>query len=360
VTSETLVRVLFLTRYTATGPSSRYRVVQFLPYLERAGIAWTLQPLVDDRYLAARFSGRRPGVAYLAGRALRRVAALLRAGRFDVVFVQKDLFPWAPPIVEWILSASGARVILDIDDAIHLPYAGRRGLRGKVPAAIARATRVLAGNRWLADYARQFNPNTVHFPTVVDAERFTPRSAPAGGAVVVGWMGSPETAGFLADLAPAIARAQARTDFVLRVIGAERFEAPGVRAEARAWSFDREVDDLRGFDVGVMPLRDDAWARGKCSLKLLQYMSAGLATVSSPVGSVGDIVRDGDNGFVAATADAWTRRLSELAVDTGLRARAGARARAWLVANYSLANYGPRLVEHIRAAAEGRGVTHAR
>jgi len=354
------VRVLFLTRYAVGGPSSRYRVVQFLPYLDRAGIEYRLEPLLDDRYLTARFSGRRPGLGYLAARSLARARVLLRSRGFDVVFVQKELFPWTPPVVEWALSVARARVVLDIDDAIHLPYRGRPLLAQKVPTAIARASLVLAGNRWLAEYARAFNPSTVHFPTVVDAERFTPRGGarPAGGRVVVGWMGSPETARFLADAGPALARAQARADFVLRVVGDERFAVPGVELEAGAWTYEREADDLRGFDVGVMPLRDDEWARGKCSLKLLQYMSAGLATVSSPGGSVGDIVRDGDNGFVARTEDEWTERLLALVGDAERRARMGARAREWVLAHYNLATYGPRMVAILRAVAEGRTVAH--
>ena len=353
------MRVLFLTRYASGGPSSRYRVMQFLPHLDRAGIEYRLEPLLDDHYLTARFSGRRPGLGYLAARSLARVRVLLGSRGFDVVFVQKELFPWAPPIVEWALSIARARVILDIDDAIHLPYRGRPLLGRKIPTAIARASLVLAGNRWLADYARAFNPNTVHFPTVVDAERFTPRvGRPAEGRVVVGWMGSPETARFLADAAPAVARAQAQADFVLRVVGDDRFAVPGVEVEARAWTYEREADELRGFDVGVMPLRDDEWAKGKCSLKLLQYMGAGLATVSSPGGSVGDIVRDGDNGFIARTGDEWTDRLLTLVGDAERRARMGGCAREWVLAHYNLANYGPRLVEILRAVAEGRAVAH--
>lgn len=351
------MRVLFLTKYTATGPSSRYRVVQFLPFVEQAGIEWTLEPLLDDRYLDVRFSGRRPGFFHLAARALARVRVLLGSGRFDTVFVQKELFPWAPPLVEWLLSVAHVRVILDIDDAIHLPYSGRPLLSRKIPTAIARASLVLAGNRWLAEYARGFNRSTVHFPTVVDAERFTPRAAStARSPVVVGWMGSPETVRFLSDVMPSLQRAQARRDFVVRVVGAGSFTAPGMWLETSPWSFDREVDDLRSFDVGVMPLRNDEWARGKCSLKLLQYMSAGLATVSSPAGSVSDIVRDGDNGFVAATGDEWTGRVEDLVGDAALRERTGARARAWLVGHYSLANYGPRFASMLRQVAEGREV----
>jgi glycosyltransferase involved in cell wall biosynthesis len=349
------VRVLFLTRYTATGPSSRYRVVQFLPYLDRAGIAWEMHALLDERYLAARFARRAVSPLYLAGRALQRAATLLGSGRFDVVFVQKELYPWAPAIAERLLAGAGARVVLDVDDAIHLTYRGHGLLAPKVPDAMKSATAVLAGNRWLADYARTFNPRTLLFPTVVDAERFAPAAAPPQGATpVVGWIGSPETVRYLPAVADALARVHARVPFELRVVCAAPEPLPGLSMTSRPWSLATEADQVRQFDIGIMPLPDDEWARGKCSLKLLQYMSAGLPTVSSPRGSVEEIVRDGDNGFVAADAQAWEHKLATLLADAPARAAMGGRARAWLVEHYTLARYGPRFVAFLQAVAEGR------
>jgi glycosyltransferase involved in cell wall biosynthesis len=354
------VRVLFLTRYTGTGPSSRYRVVQFLPFLDREGIAWEMHPLVDDRYLVARFAGASTGPFYLAGRALRRALDLLRSGRFDVVFVQKELFPGAPPLAEELLARAGRRVILDVDDAIHLPYRNRALLREKIPRAMACASAVLVGNRWLADYARAFNPQTLLLPTVVDAARFTPAAhAPANAKPVVGWIGSPETVRYLWGVRDALARVHARVPFELRVIGAAAEPVAGVEATFHPWSLESEADALRGLDVGIMPLPDDEWARGKCSLKLLQYMSAGLPTVSSPRGSVEEIVSDGDNGFIARDTTAWEARLTELLSDAALRVRMGHDARAWLVEHYSLDRYGPRFVAALRAVAEGGDVRDA-
>jgi glycosyltransferase involved in cell wall biosynthesis len=331
-------------------------VVQFLPFLDRAGIEWEMHPLVDDHYLASRFSGGSVGPLYLARRALRRVATLLRSGEWDVVFVQKELFPSAPPLAEALLARAGRRVILDVDDAIHLPYRGRRFLADKIPRAMASASAVLAGNRWLADYARAFNPRTLLFPTVVDASRFTPAAqAVVHPRPVVGWIGSPETVRYLSDIRDALARVHARVPFELRVIGAG-YGQSGIDVSSRPWSLESEADELRELDVGIMPLADDEWTRGKCSLKLLQYMSAGLPTVSSPGGSVEEIVADGDNGFVARDNAVWEARLTELLTDAALRARMGARARAWLVENYSLDHYGPRFVAVLRAVAEERDV----
>jgi glycosyltransferase involved in cell wall biosynthesis len=354
------VRVLFLTRYTATGPSSRYRVVQFLPFLDDAGVAWEVHPLVDDRYLAARFAGGRPGAGYLLARAMRRVGTLLGSGRFDVVFVQKELFPGMPPLAEWFMARGKTPVILDVDDAIHLPYRGRFLLDDKIPRVMRAASAVLAGNRWLAAYAGQHNPNSRYFPTVVDTDRFTPASA--GGPErdpVVGWMGSPETVGYLGAVADALREAAARRSFVLRVVGASSVPLNGVRVETAPWTFEDEAAALRGFDVGIMPLPDDEWALGKCSLKLLQYMSAGLATVSSPRGSVADIVDDPANGRVADSPSAWSDALVALLADAELRGRMGRAARETVARDYSLAGWGPRFVAVLRAVAEGRPVGDA-
>jgi glycosyltransferase involved in cell wall biosynthesis len=350
------VRVLFLTKYTAAGPSSRYRVVQFLPFLDRAGIECDLRPLLDERYLTARFSGRSAGGMYLLRRALDRLRVVTRARRYDVVFIQKELFPWAPPVIEWALERAGARVVLDIDDAIHVRYAGHPVLANKVAQTIARATVVLAGNRYLTEYARRFNPQAVWFPTVVDAARFSPAGAAHGGSPVVGWMGTPETARYLGPIVPALADAHARRAFTFRVIGAAVPVTPALRGEGLPWSFEGEADALRGFDVGIMPLATDEWSLGKCSLKLLQYMSTGLATVSSPVGSVHDIIRDDDNGLLAATPHEWEAAVAALVADPERRARLGRRAREWVEGNYALDNYGPRMVEILRAVAEGRRV----
>jgi glycosyltransferase involved in cell wall biosynthesis len=350
------VRVLFLTKYSNSGPSSRYRVGQFLPFLDRAGIEWRLHPLLDDRYLAARFAKRRPGVTYLARRAIGRVSALLRSHRYDVVFVQKEILPWVPPIVERLLEFGRHRVVLDIDDAIHLPYRGRPLLSSKIPRAIAGATTVLAGNRWLATYARGFNAHTVLFPTVVDTDRFTPATDRAAQKSVVGWIGSPETAKYLDIATPALRAVAATTPVRMRVIGAGALAGDGLAVETRPWSLDTEAAELRDLDVGIMPLADDEWARGKCSLKLLQYMSAGLATISSPRGSVPEILRVGDTGLVADSTDEWAARLGELLADPAAGRAMGARARAWMLDHYSLANYGPRFVAILESVAAGRGI----
>jgi len=355
------VRVLFLTKYTVTGPSSRYRVAQFLPWVAARDIAYDLQSLHDDGYLARRYAGRGMAAGYLAARFAARAATLARARDYDLVFVQKEVFPHAPDLAERWLNALRVPYILDVDDAIHLFYDGatgwKRALRGKMERVYAGAALVLAGNQHLAEYARRFTPRVVHFPTVVDTDRFLPGNARGGGnPVTVGWIGTPETVRYLNAATPALASAAREAPFHLRVVGADAPRVEGVTAESRPWSEATEVSDLQAMDIGLMPLPDDAWAMGKCSLKLLQYMSSGLASVSSPIGSAADILaRDPEGaGLLARDESEWRRHLAALVRDPALRTATGARARRVVETHYSLARWAPRFVDALDAAVAGK------
>lgn len=349
------MRVLFLTKYTADGPSSRYRVVQFLPFLEAQGIAWDLHSLHDEHYLRARYAGRGTSPLYLARRVMDRARVLVHAKRYDVVFIQKEMFPHALDVPEWWLAKSGVKTIVDLDDAIHLFYEGasgfQRALRDKIPRVLERASLVLAGNRYLEAYARQFTDRVRFFPTVVDTARVVSAPARVATTPVVGWIGTPETVRYLDALAPVLEDVARRTPVALFVVGAKAPAVRGVDVRAKSWAESEEVGDLHGMDIGVMPLSDDAWSRGKCSLKLLQYMSAGVPAISSPRGSAPEIVVSGDTAFLADTPEQWRERLLELATSPDLRRTMAARARRRVEADYSLSVWGPHFADAIAEVA---------
>jgi len=348
--------MLCLAKYPWKGPSSRYRFYQFRPYLEAAGIHADVHALHDERYLERTFAGARAPAAYLAARTASRLLKLASVKHYHLVFIQKEIFPHAPGLVEALIERMGVPMVLDLDDAIHLPYRGTR-LAGKIPRVIARSALVLAGNRYLADYAGRYNPNVVLFPTVVDTLRFTPgEESAARGRPVVGWIGSPATSRYLRAVLPALEEAAGAADFELSVVGDAGVTSERLRVRAREWREEDEPADLRAMDVGIMPLSDDEWAEGKCALKLLQYMAAGVASISSPRGGARDIICDGDNGFFAADARAWRDRVAALVSDAALCRRVGDAGRAWVEANYSLARYGPRLAELLQGVVEGREV----
>jgi glycosyltransferase involved in cell wall biosynthesis len=345
---------LFLTKYTAGGPSSRYRVLQFLPHLEARGVRFAVHALHDDHYLASRYAGVSASPLYLARRASSRIAALFSAPRHDLVFIQKEIFPHLLDLPEWWFARRGVRYVVDLDDAIHLTYTNARGLlREKMPRVLSHASLVLAGNRYLEDYARRFNPNVLFFPTVVDTDKFHPRDSAESRPLTVGWMGTPETVKYLDTIVPGLETAAQRVRLSLLVVGARAPAARAFVARAKPWSETTEAEDLRAMDIGVMPLADDEWSKGKCSLKLIQYMSAGVASVTSPRGSAVEFVRDGENAWFASSEDEWVGRISALALSREARDEMGRRARATIEAEYSLRIWGPRFVDALEWAASG-------
>jgi glycosyltransferase involved in cell wall biosynthesis len=361
------VRVLFLTKYPRVGPSSRYRVFQYIPYLEREGFECAVQCFHAPAYLEAFYGTRRVSPLYHAARVLRRIARLAAASRYDVVFIQKELFPLTPPLFEFAMHRAGVRFVSDIDDAVHLRYAGspnplvRGALGGKVPAVLRWSAAVLAGNEYLREYASRHNPATVLVPTVIDVDRYAappldaaPRAARTRPVVV--WIGSPETACYLAERGALFRRLSAIVPFTLRIIGAPDFTMPGVAVEAVPWREEREVEELRRCDIGVMPLPETPWTKGKCGLKLLQYMAAGLPVVTSPDGGARDIVTHGEQGFIARTDGEWIESLSALLSDASLRERLGSRGRRLVEERFSLRRWAPLLASILRRVAAGEAV----
>lgn len=349
------MRVLFLTKYGAAGPSSRYRVFQYLPMLEAAGVRCDVSPLLGKRWLAAGWEGRRrfPPVASL----LRRLGGLLTARRYDLIVVQKDLAPWMPPLFEMLLERSGVPIVYDIDDAVWLRYDGApfSFLRGKIPRLVAASDAVLAGNAYLREYARERGGEAILFPTVVDVDRYRP-AGPAGDRPIVGWIGSPATVCFLEMIAGALRAAASAGPFRLLVIGAPGFSLPGLDVEAVPWSEDAEARELARCSAGIMPLPDTPWAQGKCGLKLLQYLAAGLPVVSSPTGGATDILTDGVDGIIARDGGGWRSGLQRILGDPAVAAGLGRAGRQTVERRFSLAVWAPRMREVLEAVAAGRGV----
>jgi len=356
--TEAGISVLALTRYDRLGASSRLRMFAHIPALRAAGFRVTEAPLLNDAYLRALYGGRRPSLPGIARAYLDRVSTLLASRRHDVLWLEKEALPWLPLGVETLVGMGRIPYVMDIDDAWFERYAGhrlpivRRSLGDKL-AMLARGARIVtAGNPYLADWSRRSGARDVReVPTVVDLDRYPPprwSTRGSDGPTVVGWIGTPTTARYLDLLAGVFARLGARAR--LRVVGAVSadFATP---AEILPWTEEREVEDLASFDIGVMPLFDTPWERGKCGYKLIQYMAAGKPVVASPVGVNTVLVQDGVNGFLADGEDEWTEAIGRLAADPELRARMGAEGRRMVAENYCLTTAAPRLIAALRDAA---------
>lgn len=352
--------VLFLTKYARNGASSRYRTFQYLPWFEQAGIHCQVMPLFDEAYLSHRYQSGRGHARDLLRAFLHRLEALIAARHFDLVVVEKEIFPYFPALPERALGWLGVPYVADYDDALFHQYdqhrsAWVRRLLGRKIARVMRgAELVTAGNAYLAEYA--FRAGATHveiIPTVIDLERY-PRSSvtrPPDMPFTIGWIGSPSTAKYLQAIARALAEVCAGGQARVRLIGSGSLELPGVPVEVLPWDEATEVSNMQQFDVGIMPLPDQPWERGKCGFKLIQYMACGLPVVASPVGVNTEIIEHGANGFLANTIDEWVQAMRTLMLDTALRQRMGQAGRGKVEENYSVQVTGPRLAELIKSAS---------
>ncbi len=366
------IRVLAISPIPEEGAGCRFRIAHYIPYLEENGFDVTLNTLFTTEFFRFVY---KPGhlarkTAVFAGLALKHLWALHRVPQYDVIFIYREILPVGPAVVEWLLSMPGCPpIVFDFDDAIFLPSVSEANrliaalkTPGKVATIVRRSTQVVVGNDYLGAYARQFNPAVTVIPTSVDTTKFTPASGsrtpdpgsriPDPALPVVGWIGSPTTASYIRGLAPVLQRVAAQHPFVLNVSGTgEPVTMPGVRVDNPEWKLSSEIELFRNCDIGVYPLVDDAWAKGKCGFKAIEFMACGVPVVASAVGVNREIIEDGVNGFLATTDNEWVEKLGRLIADPALRARFAAAGRRTIEERYSLHVNAPRLADVLRRAA---------
>lgn len=351
------MRILALTRYSRLGASSRLRTLQYLPHLASTGIAVTVAPFFDDDYLI-RLYGRRSQKAHYPGFFTRRIATLRSASDYDAIWIEKEALPWLPWAIERRFLPKGVPVIVDYDDAIFHRYDRHRSrlvrtlLGRKIDAVMARADLVIAGNAYLRDRAVQSGAKRTEIvPTVVDLDRYDPITPRSDGRPRIGWIGSPSTAPYLHTIMPAVERVASASQADWIAIGA-RDDQLAPPFKSMRWSEDEEVALLRTLDIGIMPLPDDDWSRGKCGYKLIQYMACGLPVIASPIGANCDIVIPGENGFLPDGQEEWANTLGQLLANPDLRIRMGTAGRAIVEQRYSLQSQAPRLAELLRSVSK--------
>ena len=357
------MKVTYFSKSSVRGPSSRYRIYQFLPYLDAAGIECSVRPLLAEKYFSLleiqnSFLRALGKVIYVGTRFLRRAWDLITLGRPDLIVIEGQLFPYCPSWPERVLRWLGTRLVFEYDDAIYLTRFHQR----KIPSLMQLSAGVVVGNHVLATYAKQFAPNVTMIPTVVDTERFTPLRLPNSGdsrrsnqPVTVVWIGLSYNFPYLEVLAPALQRLQRECQVRFRVVSSRPPTLPGVNVEFVPWEFQTEVASLQDCHIGVMPLPDTEWARGKSGLKLLQYMAVGIAAVASPVGVNQEIITSGENGLLASTAQDWSDSLIRLCRDAEFRIRLGEAGRRTVEERYALKLWGPRLAQSYQMIAGRTG-----
>lgn len=345
------MKVLALPRYGDLGASSRLRISQYLPYLRAAGMRVESSELLDDDYVRQLYKGQHALKSIVCGY-LNRFLALNRAQDFDVVLVEKESLPWLPAFVE-LNFYRNVRLWLDYDDAVfhrydrHSSSLVRSILGQKHDEIMRRAELVTVGNGYLAARAHSAGSQWIErVPTVINLEKYSvsPKYFQEDKEVVIGWIGSPSTAGYLQLVSPAISALASKYSVRCIAIGARDDQVSNTPFKPLPWTEATEVSLLQAIDIGIMPLPDTPWERGKCGYKIIQYMASNLPVVASPVGVNEEIVRHGENGFLASTDDEWLSALELLVKDTDLRKRMGASGRAQVEREYCSQVQGPRLV----------------
>jgi glycosyltransferase involved in cell wall biosynthesis len=344
------MKVLALTRYGRLGASSRMRTYQYVPIWQAMGIDVQVAPLLGDDYIKRLYAKQATDWFAVINDYLRQAIKVFNSRKFDLLWIEKELFPNLPAWFEQALSMLNIRYVVDYDDAIFHNYDLSRHpvkklLRDKIDKIMRNSVLVICGNAYLAERAHSAGSRRVEIvPTVVDLDRYTVVTSKKHSMLVVGWIGSPTTVKYLDVVLPALKIVATEFPLQLRVTGAQ-FVTPGLNVDCRSWAEEAEINEIQDFDIGIMPLTETPWERGKCGYKLIQYMACGKPVVASPVGVNSEIVGHGINGYLASTVEEWVQAFRVLNFDIQKRLDMGAKGRRLVEEKYCLQITAPLLAQ---------------
>lgn len=341
-------RILFLVPYPlGMAPSQRFRFEQYFDVMQAHGLAFEIRPFLDEEAMRVLY---KPGnfllkIWKVILGFLKRIRDLFALRHFDLIFIHREAAPIGPPAFEWLIcKVFGKNVIFDFDDAIWLPNASssnpfisffKRYKNAENTCIWAR--KVSSGNTYLRDHALKFNPAAIINPTTIDTIGHHNRIKTFDNKkVVIGWTGTHSTVRYLDRIVPILLTLEEEFDFEFLMIADEQptFELKSLRFVS--WSKATEIDDLLQMDVGIMPLENDQWAKGKCGFKALQYMALGIPAIVSPVGVNTEIVAHGINGWICESDDEWMQTLRALLTEPDRLPTLSGAARNTVVSRYSV------------------------
>lgn len=342
------MKAIFLVPYPEnSAPSQRFRFEQYIDFLEERNVDYEIHPFIGKSAWKILY---RKGFQFrklfgIIGGFLRRILILGKIAGCEWVFIHREASPAGPPVFEWIIAkAFRKKIIYDFDDAIWFPNtsAANRAVRrlkwhSKVALICKWSYKISAGNSYLAGFARLHNSRTIINPTTIDTENYHNRIKNQYTAEpVIGWTGTHSTIKYLELAVPALQRLESIYHFVFVVIADRDPNLPLKSYRFISWDRMTEIDDLLQLNIGIMPLTDDAWAKGKCGFKILQYLALGIPAVASPVGINTEIIEDGNNGYLCASENDWYEKLKLLIRDPDLRYLLGRNGRTKIGEKYSV------------------------
>ena len=327
------------------SPSQRYRFEQYLDFLNEKNISYDISHLLDlkDGYLLYG-EGRHLRKILIVIKSLRkRLSDILRSKHYDFIYIHKSAFFFGLFIEKWIRIRS-KKVVYDFDDAIWVMHTNHnQGIFNrlknpdKTSEIIALSDHVIAGNTYLAEYARKYNSNVSIIPSTINLDKYNV-SKKSNSRICIGWTGSFSTIRYFNTIVPVLEKIKQKygDTVYFKLIGEPSYRNKQLGITGIEWNSETEARDLSELDIGIMPLPATPWTRGKCAMKGIQYMALGIATVLSPVGMNKDVISDGENGFLAATEEEWLQKLSILIEDNELRKKLGEAGKETVKKKYSV------------------------
>ena len=316
------LKILLLTKYNQRGASSRLRTLQYIPYLKSQGVSVTVSNFFDDIYLKEFHLNSKRSISRVLISYIKRFFIFLTFFKYDLIWIEKEIFPYFPAFFERFLNFVGKTYVVDYDDAIFHNYDFSKNyvlkslLSKKIFSVMKHADCVIAGNKYIADYAQKAGASKIELiPTVVDDTRYKLKKNFLHKPPIIGWIGSRSTQKYLLSIHEALMNVCKLYGARLLLVGATpeiAVKFSGLNFDIIPWSEEEESRLIRSMDIGIMPLSNGPWEKGKCGYKLIQYMASGIPTIASSVGANIDIIRNSNCGFLADNNDEWKNALVKL------------------------------------------------
>ena len=358
------MKILALTKYDTLGASSRMRMLQYSPTIKSAGNSIKFSPLFSNSYVEELQQNKRHWLKVCAAY-IKRIYLLLTFRGVDILWIEKECLPWIPAWLEILLLSKSIPYIIDYDDAVFHLYDQHSNplirffLKDKHPKLIKQASQVIVGNNYLYNYAANYREDNIHIiPTVIDLERYplqsSVESSNKNNTICFGWIGQHSTAYNLQFLQEIFKKFSSEFNVIFSAIGINA-SAEGLSMQSVEWAAETEVENLKKFDIGIMPLTDGLFEHGKCGYKIIQYMACGIPVIASPIGINTKIIQHGVNGFLASTESEWRDAMQKLILDDGLRRSMGEAGRKIIEQEYCLQVTSPQFIQLLHNVRSTKG-----
>ncbi|MCX7875228.1 MAG: glycosyltransferase [Melioribacteraceae bacterium] len=347
------MKILILTRYNYDGPSSRYRYFQYLKFFEEKNWNYEIKPLLPNNYIKYLFGNGKIPFSEIILSYFKRALTLLFKRKYDLIWLEQEAFPWIPFFIEKIFLKGKTKIVSDYDDAffhrydLHKTKLIRFLLGKKIDSVMHNVDIVFSGNDYISERAKLSNAKKIIFlPTVVDTNKYKKIDIDKNNIFTIGWLGTPTTSVYLYELENVFEKLYKLGNIKFSFVGARKLEFKNFEYHLIEWDEEKEVEEISKFDVGIMPLKDGPFERGKCGFKLIQYLACEIPVVGSPVGINDKIIQHGINGFKATNENEWYEYLLKLKDDRDLREKMGKNGRALVEEKYSLKNNAKKIIDN--------------